>query len=281
MLGQTFHIGPPTSVRSYYQEVGRTARHGGQGVALMYLSVELITETLSLIISGEQHGERGEKPSDASIERQLAKFTELMEVLLPAGCRRERLMTRLMGGVPHEHCGACDRCVLMGGCGRAREVEVDSCAAMMLLAEHLARSDAPVAWAKLCDATMPPQLPEPFRSTAVRMQLVLFALVYRIARLVPEPIPAFPQARRGAAVTLEPGAMSVLQRGELEYVLNCIPVSHVSGQVGARDRDAADERESMLERVAVARMAKAKAERAEVAAIRDYLLLPGADLSHL
>ena len=42
--------------------------------------------------------------------------------------------------------------------------------------------------------------------------------------------------------------MSVLQRGELEYVLNCIPVSRVSGQIGARDRDAADERESMLVR---------------------------------
>tara|TARA_B110001469_G_C9436640_1_gene221484 strand:- start:163 stop:372 length:210 start_codon:yes stop_codon:yes gene_type:complete len=69
--------------------------------------------------------------------------------------------------------------------------------------------------------------------------------------------------------------MSMLQRGELEYVLNCIPVSHVSGQVGA------DEREAMLERVAVARMAKAKAERAEDAAIRDYMLLPGADLIHL
>ena len=55
----------------------------------------------------------------------------------------------------------------------------------------------------------------------------------------------------------------------------------MSGQVGAQDRDAADERESMLERVAAARMAKAKAERAEVAAIRDYLFLPGADLSHL
>jgi hypothetical protein len=37
----------------------------------------------------------------------------------------------------------------------------------------------------------------------------------------------------------------------------------------------------MLDRVRAARMAKAKAERAEAAAIRDYLLLPGADLSDL
>ena len=205
-----------------------------------------------------------------------------MEVLLQPGCRRERLMTRLIGGVPLERCGACDRCLLMGGCGRAQEVPVDSCAAMLLLAEHLARSDSPVAWGKLCDATEPPRLPEPFRSTAVRMQLVLFALIYRVARLVPEPRTSYAtKARRGAAVALEPRAMSMLQRGELEYVLNCIPVSHVSCRAGARDTGAADERAAMLDRVRAARMAKAKAERAEAAAIRDYLLLPGADLSDL
>lgn len=159
---------------------------------------------------------------------------------------------------------------------------MDSCAAMLLLAEHLARSDSPVAWAKLCDAAEPPRLPEPFCSTAARMQLVLFALIYRVARLVPEPRPSYAtKARRGAAVTLEPRAMGMLQRGELEYALNCIPVSHVSCRAGARDTGAADERAAMLDRVRAARMAKAKAERAEAAAIRDYLLLPGADLLDL
>ena len=281
---RVLHLGPPPSLRAYYQEIGRLARQGGASIAIMILSADLIGETLSLVVSGTQHGEGRGRPSDAAIHQALASFVELMAVLLLPGCRRRRLLAQLVGGAPERRCHACDRCNVFGGCGRAVEQSIDGSAAMLVLAEHL-HTHGSVLWGTLCSAAEPPTLPAPFHSTAARLQLVLFALILGVARLEPALFSPDPRARRGVIVALEPAAMRKLERGMLTGALLRLPISHASHASHASpDTGPAapdDALEAALERLRRAHLAKHAAIREEELAMCDYLQQPGADASAL
>ena len=113
------------------------------------------------------------------------------------------------------------------------------------------------------------------------MQLVLFALAHRVLRLVPGPPPTVPHKRRKVALALVPDGMARLQRGELKHALSRLPISHTGLLPTTATAEAADMHEAALQRVAEAKRAKEDVVREEAEAIRDYLLLPGAEVSLL
>jgi len=288
-LQTVFHLGPPPDVRAYWQEVGRAARRGSPSVAVLCLSAEAIDKTLRLVVAGKQRGQAGAvAPSDADAERGLAAFVELMEALLLPGCRRRRLMSKLMGGaLAVRGCGACDRCRCFGRSGAAVECERDCAPAMLQLADHLDRVGA-VPWLKLCGPDAPPGLPPPFHVAATRLQLVLLALSLGVAQLVPEPRPNHPLAPRSAMVELVATGALKLQKGALQTRL---PVAHVAeveaatttGAAAASAAAASDAEAGwrLLADIAAADRDECDAAEAKRRMVTQYLLRPDADPAEL
>jgi ATP-dependent DNA helicase RecQ len=102
------HLAPPTSIESYYQEVGRAGRDGERAYGLLLTSPTDLPLRRRLIESGGD----GERVQEAVIEHKWGLFLELMRWVEGGSCRHDAILRyfgdqeEALGG-----CGQCDVCL--------------------------------------------------------------------------------------------------------------------------------------------------------------------------
>jgi ATP-dependent DNA helicase RecQ len=101
------HLAPPTSIESYYQEVGRAGRDGERAFGLLLTSPTDLPLRRRLIESGGD----GERIPEAIVEHKWGLFLELMRWVEGGSCRHDAILRyfgdqeEALGG-----CGQCDVC---------------------------------------------------------------------------------------------------------------------------------------------------------------------------
>ena len=123
------HLGPPGSIESYYQEVGRGGRDGQEAVGVLLLGREEIALRRRFVESAGAGaapgcGDSGTAPGDGldPSERRQVLFDELMRWAFGRSCRHEGILA-YFGETPSGRgpCGKCDVCGRRAaGAGRRR-----------------------------------------------------------------------------------------------------------------------------------------------------------------
>lgn len=115
------HLAPPGSLESYYQEVGRGGRDGGDAVGVLLLGRDGIALRRRFVERAPEEDETGAEESEAeeggrgggpdARERRRQLFHELMRWSLGRRCRHEAIL-RYFGeeGSGLRPCGRCDIC---------------------------------------------------------------------------------------------------------------------------------------------------------------------------
>lgn len=102
------HLAPPTSIESYYQEVGRAGRDGERAYGLLLTAPTDLPLRRRLIESGSD----GERIREAIVEHKWGLFLELMRWVEGGSCRHDAILRyfgdqeEALGG-----CGQCDVCL--------------------------------------------------------------------------------------------------------------------------------------------------------------------------
>ena len=115
------HAQPPSSIESYYQEVGRAGRDGAEAWGTLLCSGSDIALRRRLV----QMGSEGMAADPVLAARAWALFRELLRYLDARTCRHDFILRyfgderELLGG-----CGHCDICLALDGANEETEVDV-------------------------------------------------------------------------------------------------------------------------------------------------------------
>jgi len=106
------HLGPPGSIESYYQEVGRAGRDGAPALGLLLVSSRDLPLRRALL----ERGAEGVAPEPAVLEHKWGLFLELIRWVEGGSCRHDAIL-RYFGDEAEtlDGCGRCDVCRALGG----------------------------------------------------------------------------------------------------------------------------------------------------------------------
>jgi len=174
------HLGFPPSAAEYVQEIGRGGRRGGRCDCVLYASLEMMHRTVVLLAKQRD----GEAPR--AVTRRLERFQDLLAARFCGDCRREALLSAVIGpelACQCPSCETCDRCCADGLCcemtgGSEAERDLRGPARVLLRQEARLAQGRPLLsfrarqlWSKL---------PSQVASESGCTQLVLHALARRL-----------------------------------------------------------------------------------------------------
>jgi ATP-dependent DNA helicase RecQ len=114
------HLGPPSSLEAYYQEVGRAGRDGAPALGLLCISSRDLPLRRALI----ERGGDGARPEPAVVEHKWGLFLELMRWAEGGSCRHDAILRYFGDEAETLHgCGRCDVCRALVDPGDAHDAD--------------------------------------------------------------------------------------------------------------------------------------------------------------
>jgi ATP-dependent DNA helicase RecQ len=114
------HLGPPSSLEAYYQEVGRAGRDGAPALGLLLISSRDLPLRRALI----ERGSEGAAPDPAVVEHKWGLFLELMRWAEGGSCRHDAILRYFGDEAETLHgCGRCDVCRALVDPGEAHDAD--------------------------------------------------------------------------------------------------------------------------------------------------------------
>jgi ATP-dependent DNA helicase RecQ len=106
------HLGPPSSIEAYYQEVGRAGRDGHDAIGVLCVAPSDLPLRRRLI----ERPAEGQTADPAQVEHRWNLFLELMRWAEGGSCRHDAILRYFGDEAETLHgCGRCDICLLIAG----------------------------------------------------------------------------------------------------------------------------------------------------------------------
>lgn len=110
-VATVIHLGLPSSIEAYYQEIGRAGRDGRPSRALLMWSPSDVGRRTRLAAGSDDEAQR---------RREIGRLESVIGYVETPGCRRTALLARF-GETFFSGCGRCDRCLTPPVTADARE----------------------------------------------------------------------------------------------------------------------------------------------------------------